>query len=155
MGVERRGRSTAVQRQRLQNASFEFVDVCFLLAWLWQNSFNPASEVKVGPILCLPSEHQTPYLQMLASCVLGIKKDLKFFLRYKVCLVTAMKERFALLLQLAPSLGCSRLALEGWTLGWGALEGPLCHHTCSSAGFLIFRRFPSTAFPHATESKPA
>lgn len=38
MGVERRGRFTAVQRQRLENASFEFVDVCFLLVWIWQTS---------------------------------------------------------------------------------------------------------------------
>lgn len=71
-------------------------------------------------------------------------------------MVTATKERYALLLRLAPSLECAWLALGRWALGWGALEGPLGHHTCSSTCFLIFRRrFPSTAFFHATESKPA
>lgn len=30
--------------------------------------------------------------------------------------------------------------------GLGCMAGPLGHHTCSSTCFLIFRRFPSTAF---------
>lgn len=40
MRVER-GRSTADQKQRLQNALFELVDVGFLLVWLVQTSLNP------------------------------------------------------------------------------------------------------------------
>lgn len=36
--VERRGKSVATQKQRLQKA---FLDVCFLLEWFVQTSFHP------------------------------------------------------------------------------------------------------------------
>lgn len=74
----------------------------------------------------------------------------KNFLRYKICLVTATKERFALLLPLAPFLGCAWLALEGRALGWGTLEGPLPSHLF----VYLFPNLPALSFNRLFLTQP-
>lgn len=87
---------------------------------------------------------------MLAGCVMGIKNNFKKNLRYKICLVTATKERFAFLLPLAPSLGCTWLALEGRALGWGTLEGPLPSHLF----VYLFPNLPALSFNRLFLTQP-